>query len=156
MEYDKHMKLKRFMKINRLFMHSKHHQLEALGLYRGQPRLLFLLWKTDGLSRKEIVDHLGIQPATVTKMVKRLENNEFVVSKADANDSRVSRVYLTPKGHDIHGAVEEIYEHYYEILYGGLSEEEIISFESILGKIEDNMKAEGITCGKGGRHEKHV
>lgn len=156
MNQEKHKQLRRFMRINRLVMHSKHHQLEAIGLYRGQPRLLFALWQEDGLSRKEIVDKLGIQPATVTKMVKRLENNEFVKSKADAKDSRVSRVYLTNKGIDIKEPVETIYEHYYDMVYGSLDEEEIKSFANIMTKIEENMQAEGIGCGKGGRHEKHV
>ena len=46
-------------------------------LYVGQEMLLKCLWNQDGLSQKEIADLMGIQAATATRMVMRMEQSGF-------------------------------------------------------------------------------
>ena len=76
-------------------------------LYVGQEMLLKCLWNHDGLSQKEIADLMGIQAATATRMVIRMERSGFVVRKTDPEDQRVSHVYLTDVGRSLQSAVEE-------------------------------------------------
>src|SRR6202158_6067228 len=61
-------------------------------LYVGQEMLLKCLWNQDGLSQKEIADLLGIQAATATRMVIRMERAGFVERKTEPEDQRISRV----------------------------------------------------------------
>src|SRR6266852_1183649 len=70
---------------------SQHH------LHVGQEMLLQYLWNQDGLSQKEIGEFMGIQSATVTRMVIRMERSGFVERRTDPDDQRVSRVYLTDR-----------------------------------------------------------
>src|SRR5438046_9121097 len=80
--------------------------LSEHNLYVGQEMLLKCLWNQDGLSQKEIADLMGIQAATVTRMVIRMERAGFVERKTDLEDQRVSLVYLTDLGWSLESDVE--------------------------------------------------
>jgi MarR family transcriptional regulator, organic hydroperoxide resistance regulator len=84
--------------ICRLHYMRAHVLLEEIGLYRGQPPVLFHLHHQDGLTLTELVARLDVTPATVTKMVQRLERAGFVKRVPDGEDQRVTRVYLTDAG----------------------------------------------------------
>src|SRR5882672_10836028 len=79
---------------------SEHH------LYVGQEMLLKCLWNQDGLSQKEIAELMGIQAATATRMVIRMERSGFVERKTEPEDQRVSHVYLTDLGRSLQSVVE--------------------------------------------------
>src|SRR3954464_15875156 len=81
--------------------------LSEYNLYVGQEMLLKCLWNQDGLSQKEIADLMGIQAATATRMVIRMERSGLVQRRTDPDDQRVSQVYLTDLGRSLQGAVEE-------------------------------------------------
>src|SRR6266568_9229478 len=81
--------------------------LSKHNLYVGQEMLLKCLWNRDGLSQKEIADLMGIQAATATRMVIRMERSGFVERRTDPEDQRVSCVYLTDLGRSLQSAVEE-------------------------------------------------
>jgi DNA-binding MarR family transcriptional regulator len=130
-----------FLSVCKLNFMKTHTELEKIGLYRGQPPLLFALWEKDGRSRKELCKIMELQPATVTKMIKRLENLDFIVSKADEKDARVSRVYLTRKGKEIKGEVEKIYVDLEKQLLSGFSMEEIEILQKMLISIKTNLKS---------------
>ncbi len=82
----------------RLHYVRAHSLLEEIGLYRGQPPLLMLLAESPNLTHSEVAAHLQIAPATVTKMIQRLERAGFVRRCPDAHDQRVSRLALTEAG----------------------------------------------------------
>jgi DNA-binding MarR family transcriptional regulator len=79
--------------------------LDAIGIYRGQPPVLYVLHEQEGLTQSELAARLEVAPATVTKMLQRLERAGFVQRQTDAADQRVSRVYLTDAGRAIQGDV---------------------------------------------------
>lgn len=85
----------------RLHHTRAHLLLEEIGLYRGQPPVLFHLYHQDGLTHTELVNRLEVTPATITKSVQRLERAGFVTRVSDTEDQRVMRVYLTEAGRAI-------------------------------------------------------
>ncbi|MGC9349558.1 MAG: MarR family winged helix-turn-helix transcriptional regulator, partial [Anaerolineae bacterium] len=76
--------------------------LDELGLYRGQPPLLHVLAHEEGLSHSDLAARLHVTPATMSKMVSRMEKAGVVRTGSDPDDQRVSRVYLTDHGRDLH------------------------------------------------------
>src|SRR5258708_33927714 len=98
-------------------------------LYVGQEMLLKCLWNQDGLSQKEIADQMGIQPATATRMVIRMERAGLVERKTDAEDQRVSQVYLTDLGRSLQSAVEEGWMAIEQEILKGFSAEERLLLE---------------------------
>ena len=65
--------LSMFMRIDRRFMGKCFGQMQELGIYPGQIPVLGLLAYKDGLSQREIAEHLRIKPPTVNVTVQRLE-----------------------------------------------------------------------------------
>ena len=72
--------------------------LEAVGLFRGQPPVLMSLHEADGQTQGDLAAHLRVTPATMTKMIQRMERAGFVQRGPDVADQRISRVYLTDAG----------------------------------------------------------
>ncbi len=116
--------------------------LEELGLFRGQPPLLFALWEKEGLTHSELAGHLHVQPATITKMIQRMERAGFVERRPDAEDQRVSRVYLTDAGRNIRDAVEGALRQLEEQTFAGFSQEERTLLSQFLLRIRNNLMQE--------------
>ncbi len=125
--------------VARLHYIRAHALLEAIGLYRGQPPLLHALWEQEGQTHTELAERLGLAPATVTRMLQRMERAGFLVRAADAADQRVSRVYLTPAGRAIRAAVEEVWETMERETFAGLTDEERATLRRLLSRIRDNL-----------------
>ncbi|MHB1319270.1 MAG: MarR family winged helix-turn-helix transcriptional regulator, partial [Anaerolineae bacterium] len=83
--------------------------LADLGLHRGQPRLLAVLWEREGWAHSELAELLSVTPATITKMAQRMELAGFVTRTPDSVDQRISRVYLTEKGRLVRQQVDAVF-----------------------------------------------
>jgi len=116
--------------------------LEEFGLFRGQPPLLFALWEKEGRTHSELAEHLHVQPATITKMIKRMERAGFVERCQDTEDQRVSRVYLTDAGRNIRDAVEGVWHELEAQTFAGFSSEERALLSQFLLRIRDNLVRE--------------
>ena len=72
--------------------------LRPLGLYAGQELLLLQLPEDGCRSQQALVEALGLDHSTVTKMLQRLERAGVVAREQSAEDRRVSLVRLTAEG----------------------------------------------------------
>ncbi len=131
------------MQVSKLHYARVHALFAEVGLYPGQPPFLFLLWKKDGRSQSELVECLQIKPATVTKMVARLEKAGFIRRETDASDQRVSLIYLTEAGRQVQGQVEGIFARMNRELTAGFAPEEQAVLRGYLVRLRDNLSREG-------------
>lgn len=113
--------------------------LQEIGLYKGQPRLLSLLWEKDGRTQKELAEKMNIEPATLTKMVTRMENSGFVYRKTDQEDMRISRIYLSQAGYEIKKEVDNINETLSQECFTGFTMEERIILRRLLIQVKENL-----------------
>ena len=72
--------------------------MAEVGLHVGQEMVLIELWEKDGLRGGELASRLGVEPPTITKMLRRLEQFGLVERRPDPADARSFGVYLTGKG----------------------------------------------------------
>jgi DNA-binding MarR family transcriptional regulator len=118
--------------------------LEELGLYRGQPQMLRALWEQEGQTHTELGRHLHVRPSTVTKMLKRMEKTGFVERRHDAEDHRVSRVYLTEAGRSIQDGVQRVWRTLEEETFAELNLEERMLLRRLFLQLRENlMRATG-------------
>ena len=129
-----------FLNASRLHYLRTHILLSEIGVYHGQPPLLFTLRKNDGLSQREIADVLNIAPSTITVMLKRMEKTGLVKRKQDRKDQRISRVYLTDEGSDKCNKAEDALKSLAEECFDGFSREEKEEFKKYLEKMGNNLK----------------
>ena len=128
-----------FAQICRLKHARVHTLLEALGLYRGQPSVLQALWQQEGLTHTELARHLQVQPATMTRMLQRMEKAGFVERRPDPDDQRVSRVYLTAAGRAVQGDVRQVWHRLEEEAFAGFSLEERDLMRQFFERIRENL-----------------
>lgn len=72
--------------------------LEPLGLTYPQYLVLLALWREDGVSVSALGEQLELDSATLTPLLKRLENQDIVARSRCTEDERVVRIRLTETG----------------------------------------------------------
>ena len=113
---------------------------KSVNLYRGQSEVLVLINNNEGITLRDIKNHFGTTPATVSKTIHRLEKNGFIVKVKDAKDKRVSKVYLTEKGLSIISYSENMLREVNENIVKNFSDEEIDQLSNYLKRILLNIK----------------
>lgn len=123
-------------------LHFKRAQMifNRIGLFRGQPPVLFALWEQDGQTHKQLSDKLKVKPATTTVILQRMERAGFLYRQSDPNDLRVSRVFLTDKGRKIQKKVETGIGIMEKELFTNFSTKELQLATEIFTKIKHNLK----------------
>lgn len=129
--------------INKRHFRRIQSMLGKLGLYRGQPVLLAVLWEQEGYPHSELAEHLGVTPATITKMAQRMEQAGFIERIPDADDQRISRVYLTEKGRAVRKQVDEVFRTLEEEMLAGFSQQERKQLLSLLQRVDENLHKRG-------------
>ncbi len=117
-----------------------HILLSEIGVYHGQPPLLFTLEKHNGLSQREIADILNIAPPTITVMLARMEKAGIVFKKKDSKDGRISRVYLTEEGKKLSKETKKAIKTLSEESFHGFTKKEKEDFKKLLDKMGRNLK----------------
>jgi DNA-binding MarR family transcriptional regulator len=128
-----------FAQICRLKHARVHTLLEALSLYRGQPSVLQALWQQEGLMHTDLARRLQVQPATITKMLQRMEKAGFVERRPDPDDQRVSRVYLTGAGQAVQADVQRVWRRLEEEAFAGFTLEERAQLQRFFQRIRENL-----------------
>jgi DNA-binding MarR family transcriptional regulator len=113
---------------------------QAVGLHRGQPPVLMELWKQEGLTQTELAEHIQITPATLTKMLQRMEKAGFILRKPDTVDQRIMRVYLTEAGRTVQGRVEGMLQELEAETFAGLVQGDLESLRGMLIRVRRNLQ----------------
>jgi DNA-binding MarR family transcriptional regulator len=130
----------RMREIVKLFGRQLSADLNAYGVTIGQWRFLRVLWERDGRSQKEIAEALGFTPGATVFALTILERDNLAVRRRAQEDSRVSRVYLTPKGRALEKQLLP-YAHKSQILaLENFSRTEMDTLLSFLDRIKNNLR----------------
>lgn len=130
----------RFGRLIRMYYSRIQSQLAEVGLYRGQPPILMLLYKNDGMSQKEMARALNLSPATMTVTLKRMEKAVLVLREMDEHDQRILRVHLSEKGREMCETGESRIGVVTAELLEGFTLEEQQQLNEYLGRIARNME----------------
>lgn len=114
--------------------------LNEIGLHTGQEMILNVLWREEGLPQSQVADATSCAPPTTTKMLQRMESAGLIQRRSDAEDSRVSRVYLTERGRGMKQTVEDKWRELEDRTVANLSTEERILLRRLLLQVQDNLR----------------
>jgi DNA-binding MarR family transcriptional regulator len=109
------------------------------GLHVGQEMVLIELWQDDGLRGGELAVRLGVEPPTITKMLRRLEGCGLVERRPDPTDARSFRVHLTERGRALEGPVARCWSQTEETALAGLGAGERRTFRKLLSRVRNNL-----------------
>ncbi len=110
--------------------------LADLGMYSGQEQVLLQQWNDRGFTQSELADRVQAAPATITRMLQRMERAGFVQRERRSGE-RGSRVFLTDHGWTARATVEALWLRAEERLVANLSGSEYASLRSLLAKLGD-------------------
>ena len=105
----------------------------------AQGRILYVLWKEDGIPIKTLSDRCGLAVTSLTTMLERMEKQKLISRVQSPSDKRKTLLYLTDKARDLKNDYDNVSSRMSEIYYRGFSEEEIVQFENYLQRVLDNL-----------------
>ena len=90
-------------------MHRLYRQrLKALGLTYPQYLVMLVLWQQDDLTVSAIGERLFLDSATLTPLLKRLEQAGLLLRRRDRRDERQVRISLSDAGHALRDQARDI------------------------------------------------
>ena len=125
--------------VGRLHHARVHELLSGTGVFRGQPPVLDALAEQDGQTHNELAAQLHVTPATMSRMVKRMESAELVIAHRDPGDKRVSRVYLTNAGRTMHTSLRQAFKTSEADAFADFTMDERVLLRRFLMQIRSNL-----------------
>ncbi|HEY9338148.1 MAG TPA: MarR family winged helix-turn-helix transcriptional regulator [Kribbella sp.] len=113
--------------------------LRGVGLHLGQELVMMQLWERGPQTQTELVRTLDSDSATMTRMVRRLENAGFVRTRPSPTDKRATIVEPTPASQAVRREVERSWAELERIAVGDLTTEQRSDALDILAQLEANL-----------------
>ncbi|MEU3748880.1 MULTISPECIES: MarR family winged helix-turn-helix transcriptional regulator [Streptomyces] len=117
-------------------------RLKELGLYPGQEMMMMRLWDCGPVRQSELIQSLGLDASTVTKMLQRLEQCGHVRRRPDPADRRAVLVEPTDEGRALRTGVEGVWSDLENLSLNGLGPDDRAELARLLGLVSENLREE--------------
>lgn len=115
-------------------------RLAPLGLSEARWHcLLYLGRASEPLPQVELADRMGISPATLVRLLDRLEEDGLVERHPEPQDRRAKRVQLTGKARELATHVEAEARRLRAELYAAISQDELEALEQTLTRLQERL-----------------
>ena len=113
--------------------------LLATGLYAGQDGVILALADEGGLTAGALAARLGVKAPTMTRTIGRMEAQGFLERRADTDDARLTKVYLTTLGRDRLETIAAAGKALEETATRGLSDKQVRTLMKLLRVVDGNL-----------------
>lgn len=114
--------------------------LRKLHLNSLQARSLSYIFHHPGTIQREVADYVGKKQATLTNVLKGLEERNLVYREIPKNNERQKNIFLTAEGKQLVAQVNIIFDQLDEKVRDGLTKQEQTQLMINLTKAEKNFK----------------
>lgn len=98
--------------------------------------LLMMAIEDPGVQPSTLVNHLQLQPSTITRLIEKLEARKLVVR---TTEGKMTNVYPTPKGKELLPKLKECLQEFYSRYAAILGKEESAKLVQSMGKFADKL-----------------
>ncbi len=112
-----------------------HQRVSVFGVTSAQALLLLCLTEKDAVTSKYLGSKIEFDSATLTGLIDRLQNADFLERRNNPNDRRAIQVCLTEKGKATSKKILKIVEKENQAFLSGLTPEEAMILKALLKKI---------------------
>ena len=121
----------------------KHFDRRAVrfNLTRAQWRALKRLSHGEGITQSDLAEMIEMEPIAVGRVIDRLQKAGFVERRADPNDRRAWRLYLTARAHAVVDDMDLISSGLFHDAQKGISAADMKTMISVLARMKDNLNA---------------
>jgi MarR family transcriptional regulator for hemolysin len=110
------------------------------GVTRAQWAVLARLDRFEGLKQSELAEMLDLQPITLTRLLDRLCGNGLIERRADPNDRRAKRLFLTPAARPMLEQLGALAEETLGTALAGVSRESVEQIVAQLAVVKENLR----------------
>ena len=111
----------------------------AIGITRPQWRVLVVLKRDEGINQGELAERLEVEAITIGRMVDRLQDAGLIERRADPNDRRAWRLFLTSRSLALIEELRPISDHVISDTLDGFTAEERAAFVGYLERVRANL-----------------
>lgn len=126
--------------VTRLFRREFDRRAARLGLTRAQWRVLRLVGQKQGLSQKDLAEHLEMDAIAVGRTVDRLEKSGFIERRADPADRRVWRLHPAPASSSVMDGVDRISSELRDEVLGAIDPADLATTVRVLGTVKELLQ----------------
>lgn len=131
--------------ISRCIRRIKTEEMAEFNLKSPHVSCLYYLYKADSLTAKELCDICEEDKANISRSIRHLEENGYILCSSKAAKRYQSPLELTEKGREVGKIVTEKIDRILDLAGEGLSENDRICLYRSLALISDNLQK---ICGK--------
>ena len=129
--------------VARLLRTAFDRRVRRLGITRAQWLVLTRLHRRPGASQSELAEMMRVEKATAGRMIDRLEGKGWVERRAQPDDRRIKRIYLTAEAERVHKRIWRIAEVTVDDALGCLSTRERAQLVTLLARVKSGLVAVG-------------
>jgi DNA-binding MarR family transcriptional regulator len=115
-------------------------KLDKYNMGSGQFKIFINIAKNEGICQDKLAEKLGVDKTTITKSIKKLIENNYVIREKDEKDKRYYKLYISEKGRKIHPEIKNILDKINKELTLKFSENEKDLFFKFIEKINKNLE----------------
>jgi MarR family transcriptional regulator, transcriptional regulator for hemolysin len=110
------------------------------GMSRAKWAVLARLDRFEGLKQTELADMLDLQPISLTRLLDSLCANGLIERRADPEDRRAKRLFLTPAARPLLERLGDLAEELMGTALAGLDQRDSKALLAQLSTIKDNLR----------------
>ena len=115
-------------------------EVRRFGMTRAQWAVLSRVARSEGLKQTELAELLDLQPITLTRLIDRLCESGMIERRADPNDRRAKRLFLTPAAKPLMDRLDTLAEELMGTVLEGLAPAETDLMLGHLGGVRENLR----------------
>jgi len=91
----------------------------------------------EGTPSTKLAPKMGMEPRSLTRMIKALEENGYIRKKLDDQDKRLVKLYLTKKGKEKRDVAKDVVLRFNEKMYQAIPEKDLKTTFEVLSKVNE-------------------
>ena len=126
--------------VARLLRTYADHEARQFGMNRAKWAVLARLERFEGLKQAELADMLDLQPISLTRLLDSLCDSGLIERRADPDDRRAKRLFLTEAARPLLHRLSELGEELMETALAGLDRDQQQTLLAGLSTIKENLR----------------
>ena len=126
--------------LQRLMRAFADRQAARYGITRAQWAVLAKVERFEGLKQSDLADQMEMRPITLTRLVDRLCDSDWIERRGDDTDRRINRLYLRRTGRALLGKLGELRSELTATAFEGINSADAHRLLAQLEAIKENVR----------------
>src|SRR5580700_4521905 len=110
------------------------------GITRAQWAVLAKVERNEGMKQSELAEQMEMQPITLTRLIDKLCDNDWIERRGDETDRRVNRLYLRKAARPLLGKLSELRSELTATALDGINPSDAQQLLAQLEAIKENVR----------------